>query len=769
MRKMNKVFGTGLSTLLVLSMVLGNATVASAAPATDVNKYLDQFVGRIDGTDKKIEKLSEAEKVDLTDDVFNNTYKVTYKDASNNEVSRIFTVSERDTNGNVNIDELTYVPAKDIYDWAREDDGLKVTDLEKNSNDAIVVGNTNDTTKPIYVSYGEKTNYSTNYVSTLQPNQVSKVVGNKNEEKSIGNITVDDTYGTKRQFVKEKNFGSFFDFDSLKDAKNYVEKHLNAKEGNNCKVILERWFTTKEINVFKMSDWNKFWTNAGVGLLGYDIKVICYETVTDTSKVEAKHDEVGIIVTTTGDVMTTTTDGHTDTKDDIKAEWDYEWYRGWYVTKTAEKVAREAMNAKIEYLKKNVANIDVNSIKGYVEEGRYYSSYKITYNTVVSKTENKTLQRDFYRAYKYDYVVVNTIPATYTSERVATTYTVNFYNEAGDKVLKTVTAFGGDDKSKAYTPSKAKEYVQGSEEENIAAKGTKYTFKAWAPMSEEYTAEALKSVNADMNFKATFTSTDISKARFFVRYDGIEPEENGNTHYDTKLYTSEKNIEREVYKLEQINGEINDDATVEKVVNNVIGDLPEVNDFKSLLTYLNEKDLNPDEYYVRWYTLKDESDCWHVDGVVLKRPAVTFFDEDETTEILGKTFVDYNSKVEAPADPKKADTADFTYEFKGWRIKGDADTTVMTADMLKLMSVKSDVEFVAVYEETAVLPGEFENEDDEDVLGAEFDNDDTDDESAVLGEEFTKTGDMAPTFVMIALLLMSGLAIVVISKKRREI
>ena len=93
----------------------------------------------------------------------------------------------------------------------------------------------------------------------------------------------------------------------------------------------------------------------------------------------------------------------------------------------------------------------------------------------------------------------------------------------------------------------------------------------------------------------------------------------------------------------------------------------------------------------------------------------------------------------------------------------------MTADMLKLMSVKSDVEFVAVYEETAVLPGEFENEDDEDVLGAEFDNDDTDDESAVLGEEFTKTGDMAPTFVMIALLLMSGLAIVVISKKRREI
>lgn len=767
---MNKVFGTGLSTLLVLSMVLGSATTASAAPATDVNKFLDQYVAQMEGTDKVIEKLDAVERVDLDDATFNNAYKVTYKDENGNAASKIFAIKNRDDKGNVNIEELTYVPEQPIYEWARVENDVKVTDLDEKSKDAIVVGSTEDKANSIYVSYGDPTNYSTkdydNYVKTLKENQTASIVGKTETDTKVGQITVDKAYGTKRVKVSSKEFGSFFDFDSLKDAKKYVENHLNAKEGNSCKVVLERWFTTKELNVFTMSDWNKFWTNAGVGLLGYEIEVICYETVTDYSVVTEKFNETGIIVTDKADVKTTTVDDKKFTSDVYSAE---KW--GPFVVKEAEAVAKEAMIKKETELK-NTAGVIADSVKGKVKDGnifgdRYKAYFEINYKTISDVTENKTLKQDFYRAYKYDYVVTNTIPATYEKATVASTYTINFYNEAGDKVLKTVTALSGDDKSKAYTPSKAKEIVQGSEEENLAAKGTRYTFKAWVPMSDEYTADALKSVDADMNFKASFNAIDISKARFFVRYDGLEPEENGNTHYDSKLYTSEKNIERNVYKLEKIHGEIADDETADKVVANVIGELPDVNSFASLLKYLNANDLDPDEYYVRWYTLKEEGDCWHVDGVVLKKPAVTFFDEDETTEILGKTFVAYNSKVEAPEDPSKEATDEFTYEFKGWRIKGDEDTTVMTADMLKLMSVKEDVEFVAVYEETAVLPGEFENDDIEDVLGAEFENTD-DDQSGVLGAEYTQTGDMAPTFVMIALLLMSGLAIAVISMKRRE-
>ena len=60
------------------------------------------------------------------------------------------------------------------------------------------------------------------------------------------------------------------------------------------------------------------------------------------------------------------------------------------------------------------------------------------------------------------------------------------------------------------------------------------------------------------------------------------------------------------------------------------------------------------------------------------------------------------------------------------------------------------------------------------ILGAVFgdDTDDTDDTdengSAVLGAEFAATGDSTNLFVMVGILLMSGAAIVLVIRRRRE-
>lgn len=68
-------------------------------------------------------------------------------------------------------------------------------------------------------------------------------------------------------------------------------------------------------------------------------------------------------------------------------------------------------------------------------------------------------------------------------------------------------------------------------------------------------------------------------------------------------------------------------------------------------------------------------------------------------------------------------------------------------------------------EDEGVLGEEIDADEEEGVLGVEFDNEDEDE--AVLGETFVQTGDVAPVFVMVVLLLVSGMAITVISNKRR--
>jgi hypothetical protein len=305
MRKMKDVFGAGLSTLLILSMVLGSTTTAFAAGVDDkldreFNSAYQELIAdakdltfeaysgtnekfgaeKVTGDEAKVaEYWADAQKcleayakktygaeatvvktendlsgkvvaqgkagITLDDETYARAYKVT---ANGNDY--YYNIHVADNNGNISFWQKTQNASQEVKNWAKveADNSITILDESKALKGLIV-----DHEGSKYVAYAGPTDTSTheyeNFKTTLASNQTSEIVADTEKTvNSVGTITVNDTYGTKHvQYGDTTNYGGFFSFEAnaMKKAEKDVETWLNKKAGNTCKVTLHRWFLQK--------------------------------------------------------------------------------------------------------------------------------------------------------------------------------------------------------------------------------------------------------------------------------------------------------------------------------------------------------------------------------------------------------------------------------------------------------------------------------------------------------------------------------------------
>lgn len=229
-----------------------------------------------------------------------------------------------------------------------------------------------------------------------------------------------------------------------------------------------------------------------------------------------------------------------------------------------------------------------------------------------------------------------------------------------------------------------------------------------AVMSENVSAAETKSTAKESSVKKTDTENSTPKiAYFYVRKsDVIEQTEDGKTtHWPKNQYTSDE-VTREIKEYISIHGQgsLVGDGKMEEIRANLVENqtLPTVSEFKTFSPSLN---VSENTHRIIWYTLKKESDGWHVDGVLAFNPQVKFYDYDgkllnDTKENKDKNFyVAYKSELEIPSDPTRAAKDGVEYRFAGWRLLADKEQIPQTRDELTGSVVTKNLEFEAVYEE----------------------------------------------------------------------
>ena len=186
------------------------------------------------------------------------------------------------------------------------------------------------------------------------------------------------------------------------------------------------------------------------------------------------------------------------------------------------------------------------------------------------------------------------------------TYTVTWKNADGTILEK------DEEVKKGSTPS-----FDGATPTQAATAQYTYTFNGWEP--------ALAEVNADVTYTAKFSSSVNSYSVKFLDEDGVTELKSETLEYGaipvapvdpTKADTAEWDY--------SFNGWDKEIASVEG-----------------------------NQTYTATYSAEKQ------------KYLVQFLDEDETT-VLKSEYVDYGATPVAPADPTKADTAEWDYSFDGW-------------------------------------------------------------------------------------------------------
>lgn len=733
MRKMKKVFGMCVSTLLVLSMVLSSALYATAAEAPASKTYAIKLADKNEANVYKLFETVIRDKVDASAAI------------SQKDENGLYTVGNRKfeikniDNDNIEIVEKIDIPAE--YDYFNSQN-KSITAI---AADAIVVDK----------------DANTKYVA-----------GNKLSE--VDNIAV---YNDRQVFGPWTRDNNGADMNvSKKPAKtfdaNSVRSEVEAGDGT---VVVKQKADVQKIN---------------------NVKENCK------------------------DIFTWAT------------AWQYDW--------STEAEAKYYANERIKVLvARGIAESTISS-EVYSVDFLGTKCFKLSYIENEGAPVEETVKTTTYSADVYTKQEVKA--ASVEEKTIARTYKVSFNNESsnvGSLLVLEGTTFDSV-KSLVSNPSKSATYTNGSVAEDgtkTAGELRKYSFKGWNAR-ESYNGESIKE---DRVYDAKYASWTEDAVQFFVRVSNEEQLENGKTHYDDKYYTPKSDkVYGSIVEFKNIYGEIDANETFEEIVNNLASELPKVEDF----TYAKEDQgkFTSLKNYIRWYVLKEESDRWHIDGIIKANPTVKFVDEDAVTILNPEKendefFVQYNSKVVLPTQTiTKANSADGTKSYRhiGWVQINKAQTVALDADGQNAAIVLSDEEvaaisatedlvFMAVYEESEVKGESFENpdkkdedkedeklddkkdddkdderlddkkdinEDDSEVLGAVFgddtddtdengsavlgavfgdDTDDTDENgSAVLGAEFAATGDSTNLFVMVGILLISGASIVLVIRRKRE-
>ncbi len=240
-------------------------------------------------------------------------------------------------------------------------------------------------------------------------------------------------------------------------------------------------------------------------------------------------------------------------------------------------------------------------------------------------------------------------------------YTVEFYKNDGSEEAPQVekATFNEviDFPASPGTELEGKSFVGWSEDPSANAVGhsTSYVYAPGSP----YT------VKGPAKFYAIWAQQDVG-ATFFIRTDGKIPEEPSSQ--PTNLYTQgipkkeEHAIKRAAFYSNQngVNEFLYEDA------------IPTPTEIKKVYP-----SYNPETQYITWYVIKQESNGWHVDGVLLNRNLVTLTYSSNVTDntVLGVpagSQFDLNAEVLVPA---MSPTRSGGYAFAGWNTQKDGQGT----------------------------------------------------------------------------------------------
>ena len=196
-----------------------------------------------------------------------------------------------------------------------------------------------------------------------------------------------------------------------------------------------------------------------------------------------------------------------------------------------------------------------------------------------------------------------------------------------------------------------------------------YTFKGWSDSRyDDYTLdESVVTIDNDVEFFAKYDKKEIKK--YIVTFkpeNGEEDTVKGNITSGTHMNTlTPANPTKEGYTFKGWS--------------------------KDRTTVIDDDVITSDTTYFAVY---------EKDPVVTPTIKIIFVDDDETTVLLnenvyalGISFKDLTK----PADPTKASDEDYTYQFKGWRVKGETDLVDTNR------TFNTDTTLVAVYEKTPVI------------------------------------------------------------------
>lgn len=233
-----------------------------------------------------------------------------------------------------------------------------------------------------------------------------------------------------------------------------------------------------------------------------------------------------------------------------------------------------------------------------------------------------------------------TYQATFTDNKIAYTVTFKFENGQVDDIK---TYNWGAAITVPANPSKAADETYS------------YTFEKWTPAVVENCA-------GNAIYTAQYESTYIDYEVIFVDEDGKTiVDENLNTkyHYGDMPKKPETNPSK--------------DATA-KFTYTFAGWTPEVAAVTCSAVYTATYDAT-----VNYYTAK-------------------FFDGFNEEAYASNAYA-YGTEYDAPAtNPSKAPTAEFTYTFEGWKLKGDVTDTIVSFETKPV--IVADIEYEAVYSST---------------------------------------------------------------------